>query len=244
MTGDLHTSHIWLAAVPGSFFLITEGISLCLLTCSCVRNKRGALPVSSVQKLCLMSRKIHRFNLTNLVNKLQNACLMCFRVKTVKPSAYLPSTPSPLHPPNPPSTPPWPLRSLAFLLSHLIQFIIVGPPPYTQLSGETKALPNMDAFLFPWICAALPWGYCTPSSPPSLPAQTYTHTLHLLPGFQRGKKYLGLFIVSPLPWVEMPFRKDGTECSHSRGHILLRVMLIECKNVAELKGKRRSKGTY
>lgn len=87
-------------------------------------------------------------------------------VETVNTLSYLPHSSS-LPPP-----PPWPLRSLAFLLSHLIQFITVGPPPYTQLSGETKALPNMDAFLFPWICAALPWGYCAPSSPPA-----HTHTL-------------------------------------------------------------------
>lgn len=71
--------------------------------------------------------------------------------------------PSPTDTRPPPSLPPsWPLTSHAFLLSHLIQFITVSPPPrYTQLSGETKALPNMDAFLFTWICAALPWGCWT-----------------------------------------------------------------------------------
>lgn len=98
-------------------------------------------------------------------------------METVHTLAY-PTTPPPHPIPRTPLPPSWPLRSHAFLLSHLIQFIIVGPPRYTQLSGETKALPNMDAFLFPWICAALPWGYYTPTptSPPSPPMHTHILT--------------------------------------------------------------------
>lgn len=125
-------------------------------------------------------------NIPNLMIQLfLNVCLIRFSVETVNTLAYLPSTPSPPPCLHPHPTPSWPLRSLAFLLSHLIQFIIVGPPPYTQLSGETKALPNMDAFLFPWICAALPWGYCTPDT------HTYTHALHLLPGLGGAKDTWG-----------------------------------------------------
>lgn len=166
-----------------------------------------------------------------------NASLIRFSVETVHILAYL-------APPPPP--PLLAFEEPCFLTFTFNPIHYCAPPPvrYTQLSGETKALPNMDAFLFPWICAALPWGYCTPPSPPSPPTHTHTLAPSTSPPFRRGEKYLGLFIVSPLPWVEMAFRKDGTERSHSGGHILLRVMLIECRKVAELKGKWRSKGRY
>lgn len=140
--------------------------------------------------------------------------------------------------PHPPPPQSWPLRSNAFLHSHLIQFIIADPPSvHSAVRGDKSPLPNMDAFLFPWICAALPWGYCTPIHPPP-PLHTYKDTLTpsstITPHSGWVKKYLGLFIVSPLPWVEMAFRQDGAERSHSGGHILLRVMLIECKKKKKL----------
>lgn len=37
--------------------------------------------------------------------------------------------------------------------------------------------------------------------------------------FRRAEKYLGLFIVSPLPWVEMAFRQDEVNEGHAfEGH--------------------------
>lgn len=101
----------------------------------------------------------------------------------------------------------------------------------------------MDAFLFPWICAALPWGYCTPSSPPS-PCLLRPSTASLGQEEREREKYLGVVIVSPLPRVEMAFREDGSERCRSGGQIPFRVVLIPCKNVAKLKGKRRCKEIY
>lgn len=131
-----------------------------------------------------------------------------------------------------------PLRSNAFLLSHLIQFIIVGPPLYTQLSGETKALPNMDVFLFPWICAALPWGYCTPISP-------YTHTHTHPPSFsylthiqEDWKNTWGCSLCHLFHGWKWHSGRMETEHSHSG------VMLIECKSPRTLKRKWRTAGRY
>lgn len=105
-----------------------------------------------------------------------------------------------------------------------------GPPlVHSAVRGDKSPLPNMDAFLFPWICAALPWGYCTPISTLHTYKDTLTAPSTITPLSGRVKKYLRLFIVSPFPWVEMAFRKDGTEHSHSGEHILLGVMLIECR---------------
>lgn len=63
-------------------------------------------------------------------------------------------------------------------------------------------------------------------SPPPGGSAPLPHLLLLLcthidvpspPQFRRVEKYLGLFIVSPLPWVEMPFRQDGSERHRSGG---------------------------
>lgn len=113
-----------------------------------------------------------------------NASLIRLSVETVHILAYL-------APPPPP--PLLAFEEPCFLTFTFNPIHYCAPPPvrYTQLSGETKALPNMDAFLFLWICAALPWGYCTPPSPPSPPpTHTYTRTLHL-PPVQEGRKIPG-----------------------------------------------------
>ena len=121
-----------------------------------------------------------------------------------------------------------------------------GPPPYSQLSGETKALPNMDAFLFPWICAALPWGYHPPPSPSSPPTHTHTLTPSNLPPpvFRRGEKIPGAAHCVTSSMGGNGIQRGWDWGRHSGGHILLRVMLIECKKLAKLKGKWRSKGRY
>lgn len=125
----------------------------------------------------------------------------------------------------------WPLRTLAFLRSHLIQFIIVGPPPYTQLSGETKALPNMDAFLFSWICGALPWGFCTPSSPPSPPL--HTHRCSIFSPVQEGWKIPGAVhcVTSSMGGNGI---QTGWKWMPSQRRVVLLRVIIERKNVATL----------
>lgn len=83
---------------------------------------------------------------------------------------------------------------------------------------------------------ALPWGFCTPSSPPSPPL--HTHRRSFSSQFRRGEKYLGLLCHLFHGWK---WHSDRMKWMQSQQRVmLLRVMLIEHKNVTRLKGKRRS----
>lgn len=111
----------------------------------------------------------------------------------------------------------------------------MGPPPYTQLSGETKALPNMDAFLFSWICGALPWGFCTPSSPPSLPL--HTHRRSISSPVQEGWKIPGAVHCVLFHWWK--WHSDRMEVNAAAAAEGPAFEGIECKNNAKLKAKVR-----
>ena len=173
-----------------------------------------------------------------LISFFRNASLIRLGVGTVH-SISIPPTPRPA----------WPLRSHAFLLSHLIQFIIVGPPPGT-LSCQGRQKPCQIWILFCSLGFVLPspGDTATPPPPPPPPPppqphlpSTHTHTpsstsTHSGKGARKKINTWGCSLCHLFHgWRR---RKDGTEHSHGGGQILFRVMLIECneKKDAGVKG--------
>lgn len=135
-----------------------------------------------------MSRKIHCFNLTNLMNKLQNACLMCFHVKTVKPSAYLPSTPSPLHHPTPP---PLAFKEPCFLTFTFNPIHYCGPPSIHSAVRGDKSPAKYGCVFVPLDLCCPPMGILHPFLTSFSPcSDIYSHPPPP-PWFSEGQKIPG-----------------------------------------------------